>query len=260
MNEKNFKKILERLEVRYQNASKADKQRIKELEKVIKDNAPHFHIDEILFPKEMRISNLEKDQKIHGQVEIKEFPELQKIEGKVEIKNWPKIKDIQKVEILNFPEQKEMEKPSWVDSIIDSMLTKLASLLATVAAKTVEMMVRSNLTVEFLRPQPVIMVDARGKALKFNEQPRQTTTVISGGSSTASSAVSDPVTGYKVADTDESGTVKYYGFINKAGAWYVMKNDTTTNTFRFSKGSSNYPTGWTGRAALTYDYFNIIFA
>ena len=265
MNEKNLKKILDRLEERYKKASENDKQKIKELETELKYKAPHFHFSDIVFPKklqvtgETKITNLPETQKVEGELEIKNFPKSQKIFGEVEIKNFPKQKEIQKVEITNLPAQKEITKPSWVDSIIDGMLMKLATLLATVSAKTVEMIIRSNITVDFAKPQFVIPVDIHGKPIDYSPQFRTTNVVVGSGSSATSSAITDPVTGYKVADIDESGTVKYYGFMNKSGNWYVMANDTSANTFRYVKGTSGYATNWTNRATLTYDYFNIIF-
>lgn len=66
---------------------------------------------------------------------------------------------------------------------------------------------------------------------------------------------------YQTSDIDEaSATVTYIGKIDRAGNWYIMKIDSTSGTtFRFIKGTSSYTTNWTNRAALTYNYFDIIF-
>lgn len=71
--------------------------------------------------------------------------------------------------------------------------------------------------------------------------------------------ITDPLIAYKVADVDDSGTVKYYGQIANDGKWVIMKEDDTTTpkTFRYSAGSGSYPTNWTNRASLTYDYLYV---
>jgi hypothetical protein len=60
---------------------------------------------------------------------------------------------------------------------------------------------------------------------------------------------------YQVSDIDESGDTKYYGFVDKSESWYIMEWDTSTNTFRYIKGSGNYATNWSDRSSLTYDYY-----
>ena len=71
--------------------------------------------------------------------------------------------------------------------------------------------------------------------------------------------------GYKVSDeADKAGdsTIRYYGFVNREGAWFIMKQTVsgTTSSYRFVKGASAYTTAWTARESQTYDYFNTIFA
>ena len=62
---------------------------------------------------------------------------------------------------------------------------------------------------------------------------------------------------YLASDVDESGDTKYYGFLSRSGAWYIMT--VTDIATRYSKGSSGYVAAWTGRAALEYDYLNEVF-
>ncbi len=63
--------------------------------------------------------------------------------------------------------------------------------------------------------------------------------------------------GYGISEEDKSGVVKYYGYITTHGNWYIMKNDSVANTYRYAKGDKGYATAWTGRAGLTYSYFNL---
>lgn len=69
----------------------------------------------------------------------------------------------------------------------------------------------------------------------------------------------DPLTKYKISDNDSTSDPKYYGFIAIDGSWYIMKETTSAGTYRYAKGASSYTTNWTGRAGLTYDYFDVVF-
>jgi hypothetical protein len=70
--------------------------------------------------------------------------------------------------------------------------------------------------------------------------------------------------GYKVSDeADKTGdaTIRYFGFLNRRGEWFIMRQDVagTTIDYRFVKGDSAYTTAWAARESQTYDYFNAIF-
>lgn len=71
-------------------------------------------------------------------------------------------------------------------------------------------------------------------------------------------AQSHPTDGYSIAEVDDN-SVTFYGFTNKDGAWYVMRDDPNTGSFRYSKGDSNFPGNWTNREKLKYDYFSNVF-
>lgn len=66
-----------------------------------------------------------------------------------------------------------------------------------------------------------------------------------------------PTDGYKITDLDDSSPA-YYGFVNKDGGWFIQK-EGTSGDYRYAKGSSGYSSNWTGRAALSYDYFDNVF-
>lgn len=65
----------------------------------------------------------------------------------------------------------------------------------------------------------------------------------------------DPTAGYSISDIDESGTTKYYGYLNGSGGWYIM--EVTSTTVRYVKGDSGYD--FSNRASETYDTFDAIF-
>lgn len=67
-----------------------------------------------------------------------------------------------------------------------------------------------------------------------------------------------PTDGYKISEVDD-GEITYYGFIDKDGAWYIMKEDPNTGSFRYAKAESNFPGNWAGRERLKYDYYHHVF-
>lgn len=75
--------------------------------------------------------------------------------------------------------------------------------------------------------------------------------------------ISNPTQFYRPADIDDKGpgNVSYYGFTDINGNWYILEEDlsVTPNTYRYAKGSANYPANFIGRAGLTYGYFYNIF-
>lgn len=71
-------------------------------------------------------------------------------------------------------------------------------------------------------------------------------------------AQNQPLDGYRISEIDDS-PISFYGYTNKEGAWFVMRLETDTGSFRYAKGNSNFPGSWSNRENLTYDYFNNIF-
>ena len=71
-------------------------------------------------------------------------------------------------------------------------------------------------------------------------------------------AQSQPMDGYRISEIDDNA-ISFYGFTNKDGAWFIMKEDTDTGSFRYSRGDSNFPGGWANREHLKYDYFSNVF-
>lgn len=69
---------------------------------------------------------------------------------------------------------------------------------------------------------------------------------------------------YKVNDQANKvgdDTITYFGFLNRFGEWFIMRQSVsgTTIAFRFCKGLSAYTTAWTAREAQVYDYLDVIF-
>ncbi len=72
-------------------------------------------------------------------------------------------------------------------------------------------------------------------------------------------AQNQPLDGYRISEVDDNTAVAFYGFINKDGAWFIMKGDADTGSFRYSRGNSDFPSNWARRGNLKYDYFYKLF-
>lgn len=74
---------------------------------------------------------------------------------------------------------------------------------------------------------------------------------------TGTAQVQDPLAKYKISDLDEAGSTKYYGNLAADGSWYILS--LTSTAARYAKGTSAYSTAWSGRAGLSYGYFDAVF-
>lgn len=84
-------------------------------------------------------------------------------------------------------------------------------------------------------------------------------TAIAGIVETTSQQI-NPITKYTIARTDSANAVKYFGFVDKDGNYYIMKQDTSlaVETFTYAIGT-NFIADWANRATLTYQEFNDVF-
>lgn len=71
-------------------------------------------------------------------------------------------------------------------------------------------------------------------------------------------AQNQPTDGYSISEVDDN-VIAFYGFINKDNAWFIMREDIDTGSFRYTKGDSNFPGNWSNRENLKYDYFSNVF-
>ena len=68
----------------------------------------------------------------------------------------------------------------------------------------------------------------------------------------------NPISGYHWSDI-ERGDPEYIGYLDKDGKWYIVKNSRTSGERRYVSGQSDYPTNWTNKESLVYEYFNQVF-
>jgi len=70
------------------------------------------------------------------------------------------------------------------------------------------------------------------------------------------------LSGYAISDKDDDASPNYFGFTDRDGNWYILKETINpgADTYRYATGSSNYTTNWTNRATtVVYDYFYTAF-
>ena len=77
----------------------------------------------------------------------------------------------------------------------------------------------------------------------MTEAPDHTTTV----------TTDDLTAKFKIADIDDAGTTKYFGFTDQDGAWFILR--LTATQARYAHGTTSYQTAWSTRVDLAYDYF-----
>ena len=76
------------------------------------------------------------------------------------------------------------------------------------------------------------------------------------GDGTNSTLDADKLHQYKLSDIEEGATYTYIGYLDKDGAWYIMRIESD-ETFRYVKGDDSY--NWSNRASESYDTFNNVF-
>lgn len=69
-------------------------------------------------------------------------------------------------------------------------------------------------------------------------------------------AIKSPTDAYGIMNTDESSYPYYYGFVNKDGAWYIVKA-ASDGSFTYAQGASGY--NWSTRASQTYASYDSTF-
>lgn len=74
-------------------------------------------------------------------------------------------------------------------------------------------------------------------------------------------AEKQPTDGYNIAKIDDSTATAYYGFVNKDGAWFIMKEED--GSYLYAKGASDFSEYWEDRnlveGGLYYGTFDEIF-
>ncbi len=72
---------------------------------------------------------------------------------------------------------------------------------------------------------------------------------------TINPAERQPLDGFRISEIDETDFLTYYGFINKDGAWVIMRENVNSSAFRYAQGKDTFVDNWNNRQELQYDYF-----
>lgn len=64
--------------------------------------------------------------------------------------------------------------------------------------------------------------------------------------------------GYEISEIDDR-IIAYYGYTNKDGGWFIMRQDSETGSVRYIKGDTAFADNWAHREQITYDYFGNTF-
>lgn len=62
-----------------------------------------------------------------------------------------------------------------------------------------------------------------------------------------------------ISDQITVGEYVYFGYLDKKGRWYIMRQGVSDGTYRYVKGSYDYSTNWANKGALTYALFSEVF-
>ncbi|MBF8249485.1 MAG: hypothetical protein HW400_86 [Candidatus Levybacteria bacterium] len=88
--------------------------------------------------------------------------------------------------------------------------------------------------------------------------PAENTLETTAASGVIDSSQNQPTYGYNISEIDDS-IIAYYGFTNKDGGWFIMREDTETGSFRYVRGNMKFPNNWANRTNLKYDYYSKVF-
>ncbi|MFZ5988552.1 MAG: hypothetical protein ACOYWZ_15700 [Bacillota bacterium] len=64
---------------------------------------------------------------------------------------------------------------------------------------------------------------------------------------------------YRINDTDTGSATKYYGFTDRNGAWYILRESNNGSTYRYACGTVFYSDNWNSRTTLGYTRFDEAF-
>lgn len=67
------------------------------------------------------------------------------------------------------------------------------------------------------------------------------------------SGSASPAAKYMIADMADASDPQYYGYVDAAGAWYIMRLTAATGEIRYAKGDSGYAAAWAAKAAQSYE-------
>lgn len=201
-----------------------------------------------------------------------DYPKFPEFPTEIKVKNFPKQKEYPKnIRVLNQPTKEIKEVRDAIKAL--EKATKALKLNPTInveAPKPEKVVVPpasvsvTQQEIDYEKLASLIPVpesfDYKKLAESIAEELAASIVTIGGGGGGRRNEGQDDLTReYNVADKDTDGAIKYYGFTGRSGQWYILREDTGSNEFRYVKGSNSYPTNWASRASQEYDYYHEVF-
>ena len=190
----------------------------------------------------------------------------------IKVNNFPKQKEYPKnIRVSNQPTKEIKALGKDLQTVVEAVKALKLSPTIKVASPKAERLVvpPANVSVTqqeidyeklaSLMPAPAKEIDYKKLSEAIAKEIAASIVTVGGGGGKRKEGLDDLTRSYNVADKDTDGTTKYYGFTGRAGDWYILRENTTTDEYRYVKGSSSYSTNWTGRAGLTFGYYHEIF-
>lgn len=211
-------------------------------------------------PESIRVSNFPsapKPTQFPGSFEISNFPKPTPALKNIRITNQPTAQ----LKSLNFKIDKltgEVKKLK-LDPKISVQTPKPERVIVPPANVTVKQEKIDYKKFAKLIPEPAKEFNYSKLAKMIANEVAGMAVSVGGGGGTRKEGLDDLTRSYNVCDKDVASAVKYYGFTGKAGNWYILKEDTDNNTYRYIKGSNKYATNWDDRVSLEYAYYHEIF-
>jgi len=213
-----------------------------------------------------------------------------KLPTTMEVSNFPKPRDPlpypASFEISNFPKPKESSKNIRVTNQPTAQLKALNVKIDKLTGEVKKLKLDPTINVESPKSEKIIipapsvrvtqekidykkiakLIPKASKGIDYeklgniiSKKVAEMAVTVGGGGGTRKEGQDDLTREYNVSDKDAENLIRYYGFIGRSGQWYILKENTTTQEYRYVKGSDNYETNWTGRTALTYGIYNEVF-
>lgn len=99
----------------------------------------------------------------------------------------------------------------------------------------------------------------RAEATFFGSVPGPGTVALKDSTGAAiDPAIKQPTDGYKISEVDADSSPAYYGYLEKTGKWFIMKEEDT-GAYRYTRGDTDFAGNWTDRDELEYDYYDAVF-
>ena len=104
----------------------------------------------------------------------------------------------------------------------------------------------------------------RAHAAFFGSAPGPGTVALKdSGGNLIDPAIKQPTDGYRIAELDDTSdpSNSYYGFVNKDGDWFILREASDGEYKYFKKLITNgsFSSEWVNRGGFTYQYFDAIF-